>query len=552
MKKSSKLTRRKGDAAFNRSFGLMVGNFLASRAKLASQLSGSTLVSESESRTGFFDPPGRDLDRECGYPCTPTVEHYRRLYDREGYASRVVNIWPDECWAVRPLIYETEDARITKFERAWSKLNRRINLLHYLHRADRLSGIGTFGVLLLGLDDGRKLSMPAAGIRPDGMISKKRPKKNVQLLYVRPFSEENVSISEVEQDRTSPRYGQPTLYSITVVSPCGDGEAITDTLKVHWTRVVHLADNRESSEIAGIPRIRPVLNRLLDLRKLLSASAEMFYKGGFPGYSFETVPELIGESTMTEDTVREQFDEYMEGLKRYLALDGVTAKSLSPQVADPTAHVMAQLTTICATIGVPLRIFLGTESGHLASSQDTLNWNKRVFHRQETYLEPMVIRSTVDRLIALGVLPEVEDYIIEWKDLNTMSDESKADVTLKKAQALMQYVSGKVEDVIPPHEFLTLYMGHTAEEADAIIKALDKAIASGKRYTAKEPDPIELAKETAKIKTATNPTGPASKTKSMGGSKIKISKPQGGGRTGNPPKAKASRPAGKALKGAAK
>lgn len=493
---------------FNRFLGRVVHNFMSTRARL---------VEESKSH---IDPPGRDLDYECGYPDSPDVPTFRRLYDREGYAKRVVDVWPDECWAVRPELYETEESRVTKFERAWAKLNKRVNVWHYLHRADRLSGIGGFGVLLLGLDDGKPLDRPVAGIDRRGEVSKKRPKRDLNLIYLKAFSEECVEISEIETDRSNPRYGQPRFYEIDVASPNTKHSSVQETIRVHWTRIVHVADNREESDVIGIPRMRPVLNRLLDIRKTLGGSAEMFWKGAFPGYSFETVPELLGESSMNEATIREQFEEYMEGLKRYIALDGATVKQLFPQVADPTKHVTEQVTAVCATIGIPLRIFLGSEAGHLASTQDAGTWNKRVAQRQNLYVEPMLIRPFVDRLIMIGVLPEPQDmeYIVSWKDLNTMSDRDKADVSLKRAQALMQYVSGNVESMFPAREFYTLILGLTATEADAVIGAVGKQ----KRLTPPPPPP-----------------GAAG-----GNGKPR---PQGGGRSGSPPRgtSRAGRPAGR-------
>ena len=101
--------------------------------------------------------PRRNLDHECGYPPMIVPKQYRYMYDREGPGSRVVKVYPDECWAVNPDIYEIEDpTEKTPFEVAWMRLSQSswINPLHYLHRVDVLSGIGRYGVLLIGTDDG--------------------------------------------------------------------------------------------------------------------------------------------------------------------------------------------------------------------------------------------------------------------------------------------------------------------------------------------------------------------------------------------------------------
>lgn len=519
-------------APLREAFTQAIANIITGRTQLAGDL---------KNATDAIDPPGRDLDYECGYPTNPSIQTYRKLYQRSEYARRVNDVWSDECWAVRPALYETEEMRVTKFERAFDKLNTRLNLWHYLHRLDRICGIGAFGVLLLGINDGKNLAEPVRGVRRDGTI-KQKSGKPLDLLYVRPFAQDSVRVAKVEEDKSNPRYGQPRWYDIDVTKATDEdagtrtnGDETVVTIRVHWSRVIHVADNTESSDLYGSPRMESVLNRLLDIRKTLSGSAEMFWKGAFPGYSFETMPELLGESTMDEDSIREQFEEYMEGLKRYLALDGATVKQLAPQVADPTQHVVQQISAICACIGVPLRIFMGSESGHLASTQDSMNMNKRVSRRQTLFCEPMIIRPLVDRLIAFGILPEPpEGYLISWTDLNTMADKDKALVSLQRTQALMQYVEGGVEAIMPPEQFYTIILGLTAEETNAVMDA----VASKAKDTYTDPlGDMAAARDTAlEIK----------KGKAMPKPAPAKARTQGGGRIGKPARTRpAGRPPGK-------
>ena len=523
---------------------------------ILNSLVGRTTLSESlRSGSDGIDPPGRDLDYECGYPSDPTIVTYRRLYEREEYAKRVVDVWPDECWSVRPELYETEDKKIMPFEKAWQELNKRINIWHYLHRLDKICGIGSFAILLLGFDDGADLSTPVAGINRKGEMSarKRQGKKSLNLLYVRPFAEDHVTIAKVEDDKANPRYGQPRWYDIQLSIPSypedggNRGQEEMETVRVHWSRVIHVADNCESGGgVYGTPRMRAVLNRLLDIRKTLGGSAEMFWKGAFPGFSFETIPELLGESVMDETTIREQFEEYTEGLKRYLALDGATAKQLFPQVADPTQHVTQQVMAICACIGVPLRIFMGSESGHLASTQDSVNMNKRVGRRQQLFCETDLIRPLVDRLILVGCLPEPEEYFISWTDLNTMTDKDKALVSLQRAQALMQYVGGKVEAIMPVEKFFTLVIGFSPEETESIMEAIEEnktkllTDPTGDKAAARD---SELAIKQAKA--APKPVGATSSApKPVGATSSARTKTQGGGRRGKPSRKPAGRPSG--------
>jgi hypothetical protein len=427
-----------------------------------------------------MDGPGRNLDKECGYPETPTLELYRRYYDREGLAARVVDVLPDESWSVYPELYEKDRFADTAFERDWKDLEERHAIWHYLHRIDRLSGIGQFGILFLGFKDGKDPRYPVKGVGKDGMPDGTGSKTELQ--FIRAYDQSKVQVKVWDTDRQSPRFGLPSVYTLqTVVDTIsgapnpGGGEAAavyrTEDVEVHWTRVLHVADNRESSEALGTPRMQQVLNRLHDLRKLLGGSAEMFWKGAFPGYSFETHPD-VEDPEVEEDTIKDQFEAYMSGLKRYMALTGMTAKSLAPQVADPTNHVVQQLTAMCASKEVPLPVFLGQMIGQLAGDQNMNTWHRRLGRRQKTYLTPMVINPLVWRLVGAGVLtaPASGRWKVAWQDLNNMTEKDKADVAVKKVQCLLQYVSSGAEVVMSAGDFLHYVLEMPVDLVEEILK----------------------------------------------------------------------------------
>jgi hypothetical protein len=178
-------------------------------------------------------------------------------------------------WSVSPTVYEDEDSEtVTEFEESWDNLCRQLRgdslyqdeegspLWEALYRADVLSGIGHYGVLLLGLDDGKELSEPVEDTT-----------KERRLLYLMPFDQSNAQITSLENDKKSARYGMPVGYSLRLNDPTstyvGSIQGFnTQTLNVHHTRVIHLADNLTSSIVYGVPRTRPVYNRIQDLRKL--------------------------------------------------------------------------------------------------------------------------------------------------------------------------------------------------------------------------------------------------------------------------------------------
>jgi hypothetical protein len=235
------------------------------------------------------------------------------------------------------------------------------------------------------------------------------PKDKRKLLFMRVFDESLVQVVRYEWNIRNPRFGLPVMYRITLNDPrqphSGVGLPLA-TVYVHWSRCVHLADNRHASEIFGVPRMLPVLNPILDIRKIRGASAEGYWKSCFTGLSLETVPQLGGDVNVNRDELREMVFDYQNGLTRALMLMGISAKTLSPSVNDPTSHIAMHIEAICIMLGIPIRIFKGAERGELASSQDDQSWDERKRERQNNYLTPKVVVPFVDRLIQIGVLPQ--------------------------------------------------------------------------------------------------------------------------------------------------
>lgn len=442
----------------------------------------------------------KDVNKECGYPDNIDIADYKKTFSRNGIAKRAVQILPEESWAMFPEVYENEnEGNETEFEKTWTALEKEKKIFHYLRRIDVLSGIGQFGVLLLGLNDGKQLSEAVEGINE--LTGEKTGNQNYELLYLKPFDQGNVKILTKEANVNSPRFGYPKTYSIQFES--ADAQNSFTTLNVHWTRIIHVADNRECSEVLGIPRLESVYDRILDIIKVLGGSGEMFWKGGFPGLAFESSTDPLAPA-MDTDAVKDEVESYMASLQRYIAVENMQVKSLNPQVASPKEHIEANLRDIAISLGIPYRIFLGTEEAKLASSQDITTWNKRITSRQENYISPYIIRSFIDRLIAFGILPKVEEYFIDWPDLNTPTDADKAIVAKTITEALSSYVAGGVDSLIPPLQYFTMFLGLSMEEAEAIQEAAKEHVQETEEKAAEENDTL-LKQATAIVKATGKP-----------------------------------------------
>lgn len=461
------------------------------------------LMMPRDSFRRMFDPR-RDIEAECGHPrYSESIgqDEYTHLWERDAIARRVVRVLPKESWQVQPSVYESGDPEVkTPFEKAWAELGTSLRggdsyhaeeqgspVWEALKRADEVSGIGHYGVIFLGLDDGARLDTPAAMTlrsdvnrrpAPPALVPQQGAGNSRKLLFLTCLPEQMAEVSQYEANTTSPRFGQPLFYNITLTDPreLNTGVGMTPTTRrVHWTRVVHVADNTSTSPVIGAPRMRAVFNRLVDLRKLYGGSAEMYWRGAFPGISAETHPSMGGDVDMNDEEIRDMMEDYMNGLQRYLLSAGLNMKSLAPQVVDPRSQIDVQLDAICIELGCPKRVFLGSERGELASSQDDAAWNDRLKERQETYLTPRLIAPFVDRLIHLGVLPPPERFYVSWPDLTSQTTQEKSQVAFQRTQALVQYINSVAPVVFPPLDYLTRILGLSEDDAMAVLASAEKA-----------------------------------------------------------------------------
>lgn len=547
--------------------------------------------------------PRRDLDAECGYPPTAqpvSAYTYKDLYDRDALGNRVVSVLPKESWQAQPKVYEDEDTTTaTEFEEAWDELGKMLEaglswhkdedsspVWNHLLHADILSGIGYFGILLMGLDDGKPMQVPVDGVleRPDspmteeeeknlrdpkeqtvkttdarGKVTEQRlakatPLNNYEsmvlntwakerreyeskvepttnrtihealqsvypsnlmypmggsqmgtdaqyfgvqlgvaeklseevstekrkLIFLQAFDESLVQIVRYEWDAMSPRFGMPVMYRVTLNDPKTQHGGIglpLSTIFVHWSRVIHLTDNNlnaSSSKVFAPPRQQAVLNRILDARKTYGAGAEGYWKAAVTGFSVTTHPQLGPDAKIDRQSVKDVMEQYGQGLQRYIAGEGFEVNTLAPVATDLTPYALAQIQAICIQLGIPQRVFMGSERGELASSQDDASWNDRLDQRRKYYITPKIIVPFINRLIQIGVLPQPEQYRVEWPDLDSLTDTERATIANTRTTAMGAYVSGGLDALMAPLDYLVHELHYDEEQAQQILDSAEE------------------------------------------------------------------------------
>lgn len=421
---------------------LLIMSVLSERAGLSQRLGKS-----------FSDD--RDIYTALGYTKTPIFDDYLQRYTRQDIARRIVQAPVKGTWRKKPVISESNE-EVTNFEQAWNKIVSECSVYHYFVRAEIVARLGQYGVLLIGCDDNKEMSEPLD--------------KASNLLYLQPYSEVSATIDSYEKDQQNERYGKPTQYTIKMSTADKSGLV---SHNVHHSRILHIAEDLDEDSTFGTPALRSVLNRLQDLELVIGGCAEGSWRGGFPGYNFKLDAEA--DPTQSISDARDQIEDYMHGFKRYLRLQGIDVQALEVQVTDPKNIVAVLIDMISSATRIPKRILLGSERGELASSQDENNWLDYLDERRIEHCEPVVLRPFIDKMIAIGVLPEPKnEYTVEWPNLKTKSQKEEMEVAKLKTEALAKYVmSLGADQLIPPYVFLTevlKFSRESVEEWEGIIK----------------------------------------------------------------------------------
>jgi len=406
----------------------------------------------------------RDLYTILGYKKKLEFSDYLWRFKRQDIATRVVSAFPSAVWSMKPNVLESNTPSTeTEFEVKFKQITTKNKLFYYLSRADIISGIGRYGIIVLGFNDSKKLDQPVTY------------KKNMQLTYMRPYHEGTAKILNYDTNPVSERYMKPDMYQVTPLSSdsttLAQTSGVGNSFNVHHSRVIHvIPELATENDIFGTPRLENVYNRLQDIDTVSGGGAEMFWRGAFQGLAFKNDEgATMGEEARTALT--NEIDNYVNNMQRYLKLQNMDVKTIETQVADPKNIFDVLCTLVSSAKAIPKRILLGSESGELASGQDEVNWNKRVDERRIDHGELLILRPFIDKMIKVGVLPEpATPYRIEWPDLYSMSAIDKSKIAESRMRALKDYLTMSGESVLPVKIFLEQIMGFSENIVSQIME----------------------------------------------------------------------------------
>lgn len=398
---------------------------------------------------GYSHDGARNLYKQFGYKRILNPLDFYAMYRRNDIANRIVRGYPQATWRDTPVVRDdaADNSDTSAFVEAFENLNEAFRLQWYFERADRLSGLGRYSVLLMGFDGNEDMAYPLQGQH--------------KLLYLSPYSEHNTIVNQWDLDTRSPRFGMPKLYTLQKGNPVTGGRTVSQTrsITVHWSRVIHLAETLDDDDVFGIPRLECVFNRLMDLEKVVGGGAETFWLNSRQGMML-TADKDANISPAGIADLKDQAESFEHQLRRTMAMQGVTAQVLNAAIADPSNHVSTLLDLIAGATGYPKRILIGSERGELSSSQDENNWSARIDERRIHFATPNIIKPFIYSMIETGNMPEPSgEWWTEWPEVAAQSPKEKAEIANLKATAVMNYLRSPGAELVVPQEEFRVWIG---------------------------------------------------------------------------------------------
>lgn len=417
----------------------------------------------------------RDINQVAGYVAQGEEQfsHYWGLYKRGDIAGRIVDMPAKTTWRTPPTLVELSDTKKeasreeTKFTKAFTEMAKRLRLWHYFERADRLAGVGCYSVVFIGV----------RGV-PDNQLAQplEKVRHEKDIIYLSVYSENNAEIVEWETDTGNPRFGQPKIYRLKTAAI--DQKQFQDAeLRVHASRVLHIAEDPLEDDVYGRPRLERCLNRLFDLEKVAASTGESYWQAVARILQAKINPE-VEVSQPDLDKLNESLGEMVHDLRRQFYGQGVELEWLNTTQPNPSEVSDFYFSLLAGAAGIPKRILFGSEMGELASTTDQANYLGQINERQEQFAEPSILRNFVDRMILIGALPQpaTKEYHVVWPTLFEETQVAKAEANLKRAQtaSALTPIGGDPRDLVEIDEEGTVKLiPRAAPDPDAVTEPPD-------------------------------------------------------------------------------
>lgn len=348
---------------------------------------------------------------DYGYPSEINFSNFWNMYRRFGIARNVVELVVDTGWMSVPTV-EADD----KFEQELEKLIIQVKLWDRVKSLDTRQRVGRYAGMFVRVRDDKKPSEP---IEPGSL-------KSVEVIVsLMPLYESQLRVSATETDPTSDNFGMPTMYEFNGGVVGNRNTESSASFGIHPDRIIIASEGADNGGIYGISSLEAPYNSLMDLRKIIGAGGEGFYKNAAQNIIFELQDSASAKSNKPLlEKFNEMVDDFMANrFRRSMWTPGMTAKVLEANIPKPKEYFDVALNDVAAATKIPATILIGQQTGRLASSEDSRHFLSGVNSRNENFVTEL-ISDHLDWFINMGVLPP-SDYEIEFDDLLALSQQEK-------------------------------------------------------------------------------------------------------------------------------
>lgn len=355
---------------------------------------------------------------DFGYPQTISFSQFWNMYRRFGIAKNVADLPVDSGWMTPPMVVGNE-----QFNRELERLVSQQDLWKRVKGLDNRQRVGRYAGLFMRVRDNKHPSQPIDG-KLGGLGS---------LVQMVPLYEGQLEVLTTEDDPTKDNYGQPTMYQFNGGAAGNRNEKVKSSFNIHPSRIIIAAEESDNGSIQGVSCLEACFNSLMDLRKIIGAGGEGFYRNAAQSIVFNLKDAASAKNNKALlDAFNDQYDDFSRNRqRRAMWTPGMDATTLESSLADPKNHFMNALNDVAAASKIPATILIGQQTGRLASGEDSRHFLSMVNSRRENFMTE-VISDVIDWMIRFGILP-ASAFTVEWDDLLARSDEEKLDNADKMA-----------------------------------------------------------------------------------------------------------------------
>jgi hypothetical protein len=387
---------------------------------------------------GYFQPSAKHNHfKDFGWPDTLEFNHLYKMFLRNGIARAGIEKTVGKTWQDFPFLLEVERDGSEKGTKKETPLEKDIRLRfddlrlwQHLAEADRRSLVGNYAGVILRLADSKRFQEPVDTV-PGGLEG---------LVELIPAWEGQLTVAEWDTDEMSETYGQPKMFQFNEaeVSNKTNDTNKTRSFMIHPDRV--LIWSRDGT-IHGTSLLEPGYNDLVDLEKIKGSGGEGFWKNAKSAPVLEVDKEAkvaemakaMGvEPGKLADAMNDQVEDWQKGFDQLLMVQGMQAKTLGITLPSPEHFWAAPLQSFAASIGIPLKILVGSQTGERASTEDASEWAQTIMSRRASSVVPNIM-ALVRRLEDFNILPNDKDWFVDWSDLTEASMGEKVDRANKMA-----------------------------------------------------------------------------------------------------------------------